>query len=500
MATINNINLGAAPNDGNGDTARAGGQKINDNLANLAKSAINTTATFTDPATDAAVLQATIDANSGVVITTTTAGNSQDPADPTDTTAGKKFTISNSSTSTDSFEALGALIPVGSSIPLLWDGGSWSGTPIEANASTVKEIFLSPTGSQTLTAATDTIASGEAYILLNATSDLVLTSTPSIVLSPKNGKFMALHNISAFTIDLQDESILAGSKINLGGSSGTIKAGGIMTLLHNDTNNDWTVLASPSLAAAGASADVIPVRNSSGSTIPAGSAVAVTGFNQGQARLTIGLADADNAAAVPSIGFTATAIANNANGDVVAAGSLIGLIDTSSASVNDTVYLSTIAGAVVFTRPTSGDIQQLGIVTRSNVNGNIIVVGAGRVNDLPLSGTMNTLTITGDLTAHRPIVSNANTSITLALTDIDTYIPTSAATAVTITIPTNAAVAFPIGIEIDIFQAGAGQVTFSIAGVTVISDESKLSLKGLGSGATLKKVATDTWHLSGLLA
>ena len=384
MATIQTFNNNEA-----GSSVR---NKINNNATNLAKSAISTTATFTDPATDVAVTQAIVDANAGVVITTTTTGNSQDPADPTDTTAGKKFTISNSSTSTDSFEALGALIPVGSSIPILWDGGSWSGAPIEANASTVKQIFVSPSGAQTLTLATDTINIINSYLRLNPTSDLVLISTPSVFTTGEDGEFLIIQNISTFTVDLQDESTLTGSGIILDGSSGTIKPGGIMTLFFDGTDTKWHILANPNLAAAGASADTIPVRNSSGTSIPAGSAVVVTGFNQGQNRVTIGLADANNASAVPCIGFTAQTIANNANGDVVAAGNLIGLIDTSSASINDLVYLSTVAGGVVFTRPTSGDIQIVGVVTRSNANGNIIA-DISAVNDLPLTGTMDSLII-----------------------------------------------------------------------------------------------------------
>jgi hypothetical protein len=102
---------------------------------------------------------------------------------------------------------------------------------------------------------------------------------------------------------------------------------------------------------------------------------------------------------------------------------------------------------------------------------------------------------------YRPIVTQAGTSITLALTDADSYIRTTNGSAVTITVPPNSSVAFNIGTEIDVIQAGAGQVTFAAGGgVTVNSAASLLSLTGQYSAAVLKKVDTDEWDLIGDLA
>lgn len=42
MATIQNINIGAAPNDNTVDTIRVGGQKINDNFSNINSELTNT--------------------------------------------------------------------------------------------------------------------------------------------------------------------------------------------------------------------------------------------------------------------------------------------------------------------------------------------------------------------------------------------------------------------------------------------------------------------------
>lgn len=107
-----------------------------------------------------------------------------------------------------------------------------------------------------------------------------------------------------------------------------------------------------------------------------------------------------------------------------------------------------------------------------------------------------------DIYGHRPIVTNSNTSITLALTDADTYQRLTGSTAITITVPTNASVAFAVGTEIDFIMAGTGKITFAPAGgVTINSKGGNLSITNTEfSGATIKKVATDTWDLVGDLS
>jgi hypothetical protein len=59
--------------------------------------------------------------------------------------------------------------------------------------------------------------------------------------------------------------------------------------------------------------------------------------------------------------------------------------------------------------------------------------------------------------------------------------------------------AAPIGAEYEFFQSSSvGNFTFdSGSGITMLSKNSNLKLSGLGSAATLKKVATSTFHLVG---
>jgi hypothetical protein len=127
----------------------------------------------------------------------------------------------------------------------------------------------------------------------------------------------------------------------------------------------------------------------------------------------------------------------------------------------------------------------------------------------PAAGAFTTLSASGNTTLDgtaiakqgMPIVTEAGTTKTFALTDIGAYVRTTSGSAVTITVPANSSVAFPTGTEIVVFQAGAGQVTFAAAGgVTINSKDSNLKITGQYSSATLKKIGTDEWDMIGDLA
>lgn len=97
------------------------------------------------------------------------------------------------------------------------------------------------------------------------------------------------------------------------------------------------------------------------------------------------------------------------------------------------------------------------------------------------------------------IVENApTTSYTLVLLDRDKLVNMNVGSANNLTVPLNSTVAFPIGTQILIAQKGAGQTTVvATGGVTINSSGGKLKLTGQYSAATLIKIATDTWLLSG---
>lgn len=97
------------------------------------------------------------------------------------------------------------------------------------------------------------------------------------------------------------------------------------------------------------------------------------------------------------------------------------------------------------------------------------------------------------------VATNAQTgtTYTLALTDATKVVSLSNASAITLTVPTNT-VAFPIGTQILLYQAGAGQVTVSPAAtVTVRSQGTKTKMAGQYAVAALIKIATNEWVLAG---
>lgn len=130
---------------------------------------------------------------------------------------------------------------------------------------------------------------------------------------------------------------------------------------------------------------VIPCKNTTAGTISKGQAVYVTGTVGSTPVVEIALADCDDAAKMPAIGLAESTMAANATGYVVVTGVLSG-VDTSTYSVNSPLYVSATAGNLTATRPTGASelVQNIGRVTRVNQNnGEILVLGPGRTNDVP---------------------------------------------------------------------------------------------------------------------
>lgn len=89
-------------------------------------------------------------------------------------------------------------------------------------------------------------------------------------------------------------------------------------------------------------------------------------------------------------------------------------------------------------------------------------------------------------------------STVLSLADSNCIVPVNNSAAITITVPTDATLAFPIGTNIVVYQKGAGQVTITgAAGVTLLSNASKVKLTGQYSSVALFKLSTNTWLLGG---
>jgi hypothetical protein len=114
------------------------------------------------------------------------------------------------------------------------------------------------------------------------------------------------------------------------------------------------------------------------------------------------------------------------------------------------------------------------------------------------SGTLSWATASGGGgTSYSTVRTQSGTTYTLALTDAGDYIQTTSTTAVTITVPLQSSVAWVADTEIYFEQNNTGQITIAGAsGVTVNSSET-LKTAGRYSVIALKRVASDTWTLTG---
>jgi len=117
----------------------------------------------------------------------------------------------------------------------------------------------------------------------------------------------------------------------------------------------------------------VKVINNTGSTIPIGSPVYITGTSSGQSYPNIALAKADASSTSAVIGLANTAIANGAIGYVTSNGLVEG-INTGSYTVGQVLYLSPYsAGQLQNTVPPTGLIVQVGVVSYVNASGSIYV-------------------------------------------------------------------------------------------------------------------------------
>ena len=130
----------------------------------------------------------------------------------------------------------------------------------------------------------------------------------------------------------------------------------------------------------------------------------------------------------------------------------------------------------------------------------------------PPDGTYGEIQVTGGGTTwsiidpyvygqDQPDAGNANTSITLTAGDQGTLMRTTANTAVQVTVPQDSDVTWPVGIYMDIWQEGSGQITV-VAGTGATLRVSGLTAKSRAqySRLGLQKVKANTWSLFGDLA
>ncbi len=258
-----------------------------------------------------------------------------------------------------------------------------TGTPAFSGV-TPQAIYIDPIGEQAITAATQAIGvTGYSTMHISSDADYTLISTPSIVGGGRSGQILFIHNHGGFDIDLQDNSVLSGSSVFIGRSPGTIHSDSTMTLVYSSKVSGFRIYANPNTAIAGANATVEEVR--AGEVLSAGDTVHILSWHVGSSRPIVEKADADAPGKYPALGFIVASLANNQNGEVIILGEGLNLIDTSTAAIEDGIWLSTTPGEVVFKRPTTDCVQKLGEVARvGNANASaFFAFGSGRCNDVP---------------------------------------------------------------------------------------------------------------------
>lgn len=93
-----------------------------------------------------------------------------------------------------------------------------------------------------------------------------------------------------------------------------------------------------------------------------------------------------------------------------------------------------------------------------------------------------------------------NTTYTAQLSDANNVITFTNVGAITFTVPANTSVAFPVGTELELIQMSTGQVSITSTDSILYNSTYKASLKGQYSKATLRKISSTSWLLSGDLA
>jgi len=152
-----------------------------------------------------------------------------------------------------------------------------------------------------------------------------------------------------------------------------LQAGNGITLDYDDVNNELAI-----------SSEVteITAYNGTGSTLTKGTVVYQSGV-QGT-NISVAAASNSSASTMPAVGIVISDIANAATGQIAVAG-LVRNLNTSSFTAGDVLYVGT-SGALTATKPTgeSNLIQNFGRALKINASsGEVLVLGAGRTNDVP---------------------------------------------------------------------------------------------------------------------
>jgi hypothetical protein len=242
---------------------------------------------------------------------------------------------------------------------------------------------------------------------------------------------------------------------------------------------------------------IVEVHNPAAGTLSKGTAVHVTGTHT-SGKPTVAAADANGAGTYPAVGLVFKDIGAGVDGFVIISGFLDGLdTDTPGWNAGDALYVDTTPGDLTTTRPTATSTKVALVARRHATAGSVILIGAGRTNDVPNELT----TLTGvalddsDLGTFTGGVITANSDIKTALQELETDVAANNLKVTNVTTNLGASVT-PTTVTVTSSDGTDAQIdaaTAIDAGVMTASDKSKLN--GIAAGAE-PNVNAD-WNASG---
>ena len=116
----------------------------------------------------------------------------------------------------------------------------------------------------------------------------------------------------------------------------------------------------------------IHVKNTSGGQLTRGTPVYIVGNVGDTDRVEVAAADFDDVTKMPAVGLLEQTLANNGSGDAIILGEL-DEANTNAYTINTELFVGN-NGALTATRPTTGQVQSVGVVARVNSNTGVIVV------------------------------------------------------------------------------------------------------------------------------
>ena len=153
---------------------------------------------------------------------------------------------------------------------------------------------------------------------------------------------------------------------------------------------------------------ILECKNDTGSTINAGTPVYVSGYFSSNGKALIAPAVGNDPTKMPAIGLVADNLTTGTEGHVHVFGLARGF-DTSAFTVGQTVYVDPTASGLTNIRPTGVNelVQNMGRVLRSDASqGRVLLLGPGRTNDVPNSGSFEILTATTGNFEHMNLTSD----------------------------------------------------------------------------------------------